>query len=155
MGRCSALRWQFLKLILRPAATTIMWVVLLILLHVPVSLTLNVTASYSERQADTLRSTNLLDTLRTTYQFFDVQFSEDVFINANGTEFCPSPVPEACNQSSPSCAGEVSNCTSGPHQCLSLGSGILLPVQCVSSANTATQPQCRTELRGKDNTSNL
>lgn len=102
------------KGIARASIQQLMWLLLLLLLHSPACWTLELSASYSERQDD-LVSNNLQDTLRRTNQFLDVRFSEGVFIG--GGAVCAS----ACNLSALSCQQASANCTQATHQCLTLG----------------------------------
>lgn len=92
--------------------------------------------SYSERQAETVGVPSLMDSRLKTYQFLDVEFPFDVFLNHNGEEFCPQP---ACNLSSAACQPQDTlPCNLTTHSCLGFGaqSSVVLFKSCVTTAHT-------------------
>lgn len=126
-----------------------MWPLLLLFL-LPPCWGLNFTATYSERYAENIVSANLEDTKRATYQFLDVSFSEDVFLNGDGGEFCTQP----CNSSGASCAVPVSSCALSTHRCLSLGAGTQLFLE-VSLFHFVNSAVCRSHTGRKSKSMGL
>jgi hypothetical protein len=97
---------------------------LVILLHVSSTLALDVSVSFSERVAEEVGIPNLLNTIETTYQFFDAKFSEDVVIDVS-SKFCQPP--SSCI-SAPNCTLPFnSTCTQTSHLCLQMQNGTVQP----------------------------